>query len=72
MERRWRFVYDDTSTGRWGWQVHENLRVKIASLCAFATLDGCINHARESGFTFTQNYDIVFLRGGAESRDAAD
>lgn len=62
MERRWRFVYDGRCAGRWAWQVHENTRMKVASLRAFATLDGCISHARENGFSFAQRYDIVFSR----------
>ena len=62
MERRWRFVYDDKSSGQWAWQVEEGMRVRMASLRAFSTLDRCISHARESGFSFAQNYDIVFPR----------
>lgn len=60
MERRWRFVYDGRSTGQWAWQVHENLRIRIASLPSFAKLEDCIAHARASGFTFSETYDIVF------------
>jgi len=65
MERRWRFVYDDKSSGRWAWHVEEGMRVRIASLRAFSTLDLCIGDARESGFSFAQNYDIVFPRDAA-------
>jgi hypothetical protein len=68
MERRWRFVYDRERVGRWGWQMHENGRVRMASLLAFDTLEGCISHARDSGFSFAQGYDIVF--GEREARAA--
>ena len=78
MERRWRFVYDEKSAGQWAWQVHENMRVKIASLRAFATLDGCIDHARASGFSFAQKLrhrlpagDRVKRAKPAASRDGA-
>ncbi|MGE5526527.1 MAG: hypothetical protein ACM3SS_22655 [Rhodospirillaceae bacterium] len=62
-ERRWRFVYDSRSSGQWAWQVQENKRVSMASIGAFPTLDRCISHARQSGFSFAQSYDIVFVRG---------
>jgi hypothetical protein len=62
MERCWRFVYDGDRSCRWGWQLLDGMRVKIESLAAFATLDGCIEHARESGFAFDQRYDIVYGR----------
>ncbi len=70
MRRRWRFVYDDKSTGQWAWQVHENMRLKVASFGAFPTLDRCISHARENGFSFAQDYDIVFCRDGLREREA--
>jgi hypothetical protein len=70
MERRWRFVYDEKRAGQWAWQVHDNMRVKIASLRAFATLDGCIDHARASGFSFAQSYDIVFPREPGKTSEA--
>lgn len=69
MERHWRFVYEDRDggrTGAWGWQVRDDAALRIASLSAFATLDACISHARESGFSFAQNYAIVFGRGQAQ------
>jgi hypothetical protein len=46
------------------------MRVKIASLRAFATLDGCIDHARASGFSFAQSYDIIFPREPGKTNEA--
>lgn len=66
MDRHWRFVYEDRNeggTGAWAWQVRDNAALRIASLCVFATLEACISHARESGFSFAQSYAIVFDRG---------
>ena len=71
MECRWRFVYDDKSTGQWTWQAHENDGIKMASLGVFPTLERCISHARGSGFSFAEHYDIVFVRAGARRRDGA-
>jgi hypothetical protein len=70
MELCWRFVYDDRSTGQWAWQARDTMRVKLASLRAFATLDGCISHARDSGFCFAHSYEIVFGGAGAQKRQA--
>ena len=71
MDRRWRFVYDGERTGQWGWQMHEGARLAMASMCAFPTLDGCIDHARAAGFSFAQRYDILYSKerasGGADS-----
>jgi hypothetical protein len=62
MERRWRFIYDRDHSCHWAWQLMENTRVRIESLCAFSTLDSCITHARENGFSFAQRYDILYRR----------
>ncbi len=68
MERHWRFIYDRERTCGWVWQVRDDMRVRMASLGGFDTLDRCMNHARDNGFTIGQRYEIVFGNAAATER----